>query len=188
MDIRRIETLKKGNDAIGNRVRVKVVKNKMAPPFKQAEFDILFARGINREGCLLDLAVEDKLIERAGAWYSHQGTQIGQGRESAYQFLVAEPKIAQQIEAELRENHRVKYAPQENEADVDDVAGKSPEKIANPRVASTRVASAAVNPNPAAKLHQEPKRTVAPATVKVAKQGNQNPLPPPSIRMSSTAP
>ena len=112
LDIRRIETLKKADEAIGNRVRVKIVKNKTAPPFKQAEFDILFSRGINREGCLLDLAVQDKLLERAGTWYSYQGKQIGQGRENAYNFLRENPSIAQQIEKDLRSLHAAKKNPQ----------------------------------------------------------------------------
>ncbi|MBX7057160.1 MAG: recombinase RecA [Leptospirales bacterium] len=102
LDIRRIETLKKGDDAFGNRVRVKIVKNKVAPPFRQAEFDILFERGINREGCLLDLAATEGVIERSGAWYAYQGNRIGQGRDNACQYLRENQETAQEIETELR--------------------------------------------------------------------------------------
>ncbi len=101
LDIRRIETLKKADEAYGNRVRVKIVKNKLAPPFRQAEFEILFARGINKEGCILDLAVREKLIERAGTWYSYLGNRIGQGRENACNFLMENKESAQEIEAAL---------------------------------------------------------------------------------------
>ncbi len=102
LDIRRIETLKKGDEAYGNRVRVKVVKNKVAPPFRQAEFDILFERGINREGCILDLAAADSIIERTGAWYAYNGARIGQGRENAIAFLRENPDITAEVEKELR--------------------------------------------------------------------------------------
>ena len=102
LDIRRIETLKKGDEAYGNRVRVKVVKNKVAPPFRQAEFEILFASGINLMGCLLDLGVQAKLIERSGTWYSYQGQRIGQGRENASKFLAENSEISKEIEKELR--------------------------------------------------------------------------------------
>ena len=102
MDIRRIETLKKGDQAYGNRVRVKIVKNKVAPPFRQAEFDIIFAKGINNVGCILDLGVSEGLIERSGTWYSFQGTRIGQGRENACNFLLENPAVMQEVESELR--------------------------------------------------------------------------------------
>lgn len=105
MDIRRIETLKKGDESYGTRVRVKVVKNKVAPPFRQAEFDILFKSGISREGCLLDIGVQRNIIERSGTWYSHQNTRIGQGRDNARNFLIENPEIANDIEAELRKIH-----------------------------------------------------------------------------------
>ncbi len=111
LDIRRIETLKKGDEAYGNRVRVKVVKNKLAPPFRQAEFEILFDRGINYESSLLDLGVQEKLIERSGTWYSYQGNRIGQGRENVYQFLLANKEISQSIEKELRQRHEAKRKP-----------------------------------------------------------------------------
>lgn len=105
MDIRRIETLKKGDDPYGNRVRVKIVKNKVAAPFRQAEFDILFASGISKEGCLLDLGVSMDVVERSGTWYSYNGNRIGQGRENVVNFMKENPDIAEEIEAELRRIH-----------------------------------------------------------------------------------
>ncbi len=105
MDIRRIETLKKGDQAYGNRVRVKVQKNKMAPPFRQAEFDILFDSGISREGCILDMGVKMELIERSGTWYSYQTNRIGQGRDNARNYLVEHPEIAKEVEDALRKKH-----------------------------------------------------------------------------------
>jgi len=98
MDIRRIGQIKQGDSVIGNRIRVKVVKNKLAPPFRQAEFDILFNEGISREGDLLDLGVEAKLIEKSGAWYSYNSERLGQGREQARTFLKENPKTAVEIE------------------------------------------------------------------------------------------
>ncbi len=103
LDIRRVAAIKDGETVIGNRTRVKVVKNKMAPPFKEAEFDILFGEGISREGDLIDLGVAHRLIEKSGAWYSYAGERIGQGRENAKQFLKEHPDIANRLEAELRE-------------------------------------------------------------------------------------
>ncbi len=103
LDIRRIESIKEGQDVMGSRVRVKVVKNKMAPPFKQAEFDIMFAEGISKSGELVDLGVEKRVIEKSGAWYSYKGDRIGQGREAARDFLKNNPATARDIEAKLRE-------------------------------------------------------------------------------------
>jgi len=108
LDIRRTETLKKGEEAYGNKVRVKVVKNKMAPPFRQAEFDILFDSGISREGCLLDLGTTLAAVERSGTWYSYKGDRIGQGRENTIQFLRDNPSTADAIEAEIRQMHKDK--------------------------------------------------------------------------------
>jgi recombination protein RecA len=101
LDIRRIETLKNAQESVGNRVRVKVVKNKMAPPFRQAEFDIYFNEGISRAGELIDLGIEKKIIERAGAWYSYNGTRIGQGRENTRQYLNSNPEMAQEIDLKI---------------------------------------------------------------------------------------
>jgi len=104
LDIRKIENLKDAQESVGSRVRVKVVKNKVAPPFKQAEFDIYFNEGISREGELIDLGLERKIIERAGTWYSYNGNRIGQGRENVRQFLKANPEIAKEIEAKILES------------------------------------------------------------------------------------
>jgi recombination protein RecA len=103
LDIRRIESIKEGQDVTGSRVRVKVVKNKMAPPFKQAEFDILFAEGISKAGELVDVGVEKRVLEKSGAWYSYKGERLGQGREAVRDFLKSNPLIANEIEARLRE-------------------------------------------------------------------------------------
>jgi len=103
LDVRRIETLKDGTDAVGNRTRVKVVKNKMAPPFKQAEFDILYGHGISREGGLIDMGVEQGFIRKAGAWYTYEGDQLGQGKENARTFLLDNPDLADEIEKKIKE-------------------------------------------------------------------------------------
>lgn len=101
LDIRRIQTLKDGTDAVGNRTRVKVVKNKMAPPFKQAEFDILYGIGISREGSLIDYGVEQGLIKKSGAWFTYDGDQLGQGMENARRFLINNPDMAAEIEEKI---------------------------------------------------------------------------------------
>ena len=101
MDIRRIETLKEGTDSIGNRTRVKVVKNKMAPPFKQAEFDILYGVGISREGGLIDMGVDAGLIRKSGSWFTYEGDQLGQGKENARKFLVDNADLANEIEQRI---------------------------------------------------------------------------------------
>lgn len=103
LDIRRIESIKEGQDVVGSRVRVKVVKNKMAPPFKQAEFDIMFAQGISKPGELVDLGVDKKVLEKSGAWYSYRGERLGQGRDAVRDFLATNQPLAREIEAKLRE-------------------------------------------------------------------------------------
>jgi recombination protein RecA len=103
LDIRRIGALKKGDEVVGNQTRVKVVKNKLAPPFKQAEFEILYGEGISREGELIELGVANNLIEKSGAWYSYNGDRIGQGKENARQFLKDNPDVANEIHGKLRE-------------------------------------------------------------------------------------
>lgn len=103
LDIRRIETLKDGADAVGNRTRVKVVKNKMAPPFKQAEFDILYGVGISREGSLIDFGVEHAIVKKSGAWYTYDGEQLGQGKENARNFLIKNADVAAEIESKIKE-------------------------------------------------------------------------------------
>ena len=105
LDIRRIETLKDGTDAVGNRTRVKVVKNKMAPPFKQAEFDILYGVGISREGSLLDLGVDIGIVKKSGAWYTYEGDQLGQGKENSRNFLLDNPDLANDIETKIRASY-----------------------------------------------------------------------------------
>jgi recombination protein RecA len=108
LDIRRIETLKDGQESIGSRVRVKVVKNKVAPPFKQAEFDIYFNEGISRTGELIDLGVNKGIIEKSGAWYSYNGNRIGQGRENVKQYINSNPEIAKEIETKILEAYNFK--------------------------------------------------------------------------------
>ncbi|MBO1029858.1 recombinase RecA [Tessaracoccus sp. SD287] len=102
LDVRRIETLKDGTESVGNRTRVKVVKNKVAPPFKQAEFDIIYGLGISREGSLIDMGVDAAIIRKAGAWFTYEGEQLGQGKENARNFLKNNPAIADEIETRIR--------------------------------------------------------------------------------------
>ncbi|ALE84686.1 recombinase RecA [Pseudonocardia sp. HH130629-09] len=103
MDIRRIETLKDGTDMVGSRTRVKVVKNKVAPPFKQAEFDVLYGVGISKEGSLIDVGVEQGIIRKSGAWYTYEGDQMGQGKENARKFLKENPDVAAEVEKRIKE-------------------------------------------------------------------------------------
>ena len=103
LDIRRVETIKQGNDMVGNRTRIKVVKNKVAPPFKQAEVDIMYGEGISREGSIVDIGTEMDIVNKSGAWYSYDGDRLGQGRENAKQFLKDNPQIASVIEKKIRE-------------------------------------------------------------------------------------
>ena len=98
LDIRRIESLKDGAEVVGNRTRVKVVKNKVAPPFRQAEFDIMYGKGISREGSLLDIAVDKDIVKKSGAWYTYEGEQIGQGRENVKKFLIENPDLVMEIQ------------------------------------------------------------------------------------------
>ena len=105
LDVRRIESLKQGGEVIGNRTRVKVVKNKIAPPFKEAEFDIMFGKGISTVGDLVDIAANLDVIVKSGAWYAYQGTKIGQGRENAKQYLLEHPEIAAEVESKIREHY-----------------------------------------------------------------------------------
>ena len=105
LDVRRVESIKQGGEVIGNHVRVKVVKNKIAPPFKEAEFDIMFGQGISREGDILDLAVKDNIVEKSGAWYAYNGAKIGQGRENAKTYLREHPAVWAEVELKVREKH-----------------------------------------------------------------------------------
>ena len=131
LDVRRIETLSQGGEKIGNRVRVKVVKNKVAPPFQEAEFDIMFGKGISREGDVLDLAVKYDIVLKSGAWYSYKGDRIGQGRENAKKYLAEHTDVFDEIEQSVR----VKCAPESEteedkpeEAQPDQDTPKSKEK------------------------------------------------------------
>jgi recombination protein RecA len=108
LDIRRIETIKTAQESMGNRVRVKIVKNKVAPPFKQAVFDIYFNEGISKTGELIDLGIEKQIMDRAGSWYSYNGNRIGQGRENTRKYLMANPEIAQEIESKILEEYNFK--------------------------------------------------------------------------------
>ena len=126
LDVRRIETLKDGTDAVGNRVRVKVVKNKVAPPFRQAEFDIIYGVGISREGSLIDLGVEEGIVRKAGAWYTYEGDQLGQGKENSRNFLREHADIAQEIERRILEKVGVVKVAVDPDA-VDDAGGADDE-------------------------------------------------------------
>jgi recombination protein RecA len=103
LDVRKIENLKDGTDVVGSRTRVKVVKNKVAPPFRQCEFDIMYGKGISKEGSLIDVGVEQEIIKKAGAWFTYEGDQLGQGRENAKQFLAEHTDVRDEIERKVRE-------------------------------------------------------------------------------------
>lgn len=118
MDIRRIESLKMNGEVVGNRTRVKVVKNKIAPPFKEAEFDIMFGKGISREGDILDLAANVDIIVKSGAWYSYNGAKIGQGRENAKNYLRENPEIMEEVAAKVRAHYGLGGAVEENSEEV----------------------------------------------------------------------
>ncbi len=107
LDVRRIESLKQGGDIIGNRTRIKVVKNKIAPPFKEAEFDIMFGQGISREGDVLDLAANENIIVKSGAWYAYNDAKIGQGRENAKNYLKDNPEIFAEVEKKVRDKYNI---------------------------------------------------------------------------------
>lgn len=120
MDVRRIESLKVGGEVVGNRTRIKVVKNKIAPPFKEAEFDIMFGKGISREGDILDLAADAGIVNKSGAWYAYNDIKIGQGRENAKQYLAEHSDIMKEIEDKVREKYTIK--PNNiNESDNEDI-------------------------------------------------------------------
>jgi len=154
LDIRRIGALKKEEDVIGNRTRVKVVKNKMAPPFKEVEFDILYGQGISREGDLVDLSSEANIVEKSGAWFSFNGERIGQGRENAKQFLIEHPEIFNAIEAKVLAHHNVRrigidVAPEATgtTSATDDKTGK-PARPSTPAQATAQAASSSSVPPP----------------------------------------
>ena len=144
MDVRKIETLKQSGEIVGNRTRIKIVKNKIAPPFKEAEFDIMFGKGISRSGDVLDLAVSIDVVKKSGSWYAYEGNKIGQGRENAKTYLEANPEIMEEIEKKVREH----YSLEEDEKDggADDLKlkpkGKSEEKAADKAKGKTASGSA----------------------------------------------
>ena len=124
LDVRRIETLKDGTEMVGNRTRVKVVKNKVAPPFKQAEFDIIYGEGISREGSLIDMGVDAGIIRKAGAWFTYEADQLGQGKENARNFLKKNPDVANEIESRIRVHLGVDKDPNAPEERIDPVTGE----------------------------------------------------------------
>ncbi|MFE5319525.1 recombinase RecA [Paenibacillus sp. NPDC056579] len=120
LDVRRVETIKQGNDMVGNRTRIKVVKNKVAPPFKQADIDIMYGEGISKEGSIIDIGSEMDIIQKSGAWYSFNNDRLGQGRENAKQFLKENPQIADVIEKKIRENSNLIVANGSDLTDTDE--------------------------------------------------------------------
>ena len=104
MDIRKIENIKQDGEVVGNRVRVKVIKNKVAPPFREAEFDVLYGKGISKEGNILDMAVNLDIVEKSGSWFSYNGERIGQGRENAKRYLIEHPDMLQEVDKKVRDN------------------------------------------------------------------------------------
>ncbi len=104
LDVRKVDTIKQGQDVVGSRTRVKVVKNKVAPPFKQAEFDIMYGEGISKLGCLIDVAIEKNIVEKSGSWFSYNGDKIGQGKENVKAYLTSHPELADEIETKIRES------------------------------------------------------------------------------------
>lgn len=134
LDIRRTETLKQGGEMVGNHVRVKVVKNKIAPPFKEAEFDIMFGQGISKAGDILDLAADLGIINKSGAWYAYKDGKIGQGRENAKQYLKENPDVAAEVEAKVREH----YGLVEGNTEEEDKKGAKEEKKADAKASDTK--------------------------------------------------
>ena len=143
MDVRRTETLKQGGEMVGNHVRVKIVKNKIAPPFKEAEFDIMFGKGISREGDVLDLAANINVINKSGAWYAYEGSKIGQGRENAKVYLREHPEIMKEVDHKVREHYGL--IPSEEAAQSEDkTAGKPVKELKS--VTGNRTAQVEVKP------------------------------------------
>ncbi len=144
MDVRKIETLKQSGEIVGNRTRIKIVKNKIAPPFKEAEFDIMFGKGISRSGDVLDLAVSIDVVKKSGSWYAYEGNKIGQGRENAKTYLEANPEIMEEIEKKVREHYSLEE--DEKSGGTDDLKlkpkGKSEEKAADKAKGKTASGSA----------------------------------------------
>ena len=125
MDVRRIESLKQAGEVVGNRTRVKIVKNKVAPPFREAEFDIMFGKGISKEGDILDLAADCGIVVKSGAWYAYNGDKIGQGRENAKNYLKENPLICEEIEAKVRDKYKLDGAGEEEESAAEQPAAEA---------------------------------------------------------------
>lgn len=123
LDVRKVETLRNGTDVVGSHTRVKVVKNKVAPPFKEAEFDIMYGKGVSSEGCIIDLGVENNIVDKSGSWFAYNGSKIAQGRDAAKQYLIDHPDIKEEIEEKIRES----YMP----ADDEDAASVVADDIAD---------------------------------------------------------
>ena len=119
MDVRRIETLKQSGEMVGNRTRIKIVKNKIAPPFKEAEFDIMFGKGISKEGDILDLAVGIDLVKKSGAWYAYEGEKIGQGRENAKSYLTSHPEVMEELDRKVRQHYHLIGGEEEEKKESD---------------------------------------------------------------------
>jgi recombination protein RecA len=149
LDIRRIGAIKKDEDVVGNRTRVKVVKNKMAPPFKEVEFDILYGQGISREGDLVDLASEANIVDKSGAWFSFAGERIGQGRENAKQFLIDHPETYNVIEAKVLTHHNVRRIGIDVAADASASAPATKESAGDEKSKPTRAATPPAPATPA---------------------------------------
>jgi len=128
LDVRKTETLRNGTDVIGNHTRVKVVKNKVAPPFKEAEFDILYGKGVSSEGCILDLAVENNIVDKSGSWFAYKGNKIAQGRDAAKTYLIEHPDVREEIETLVRES----YMPADDEDDDSAAPVAAADKAAAP--------------------------------------------------------
>ena len=122
LDIRRTGAIKKGDEVLGSETRVKVVKNKVAPPFKQASFDIFYAQGISREGEIIDIGAQEGIVEKSGAWYSYDGNRIGQGRENVREYLRQHPEVAQEIEGKIRSKVFAKAEEAEDQEDAESPA------------------------------------------------------------------
>lgn len=143
LDVRRIEALKQGGEVIGNRTRVKVVKNKIAPPFKEAEFDIMFGEGISSVGDILDLGAENGIINKSGAWYAYNGNKIGQGRENAKQYLKDNPEICDEVERKVRELFNLETSETEENAAKEKASGEKTGKGAKEKNAKEKAGEAA---------------------------------------------
>ena len=127
MDVRRIETLKQSGEMVGNRTRIRVVKNKVAPPFKEAEFDIMFGKGISREGDILDLAANLDIVKKSGAWYAYEGEKIGQGRENAKSYLAAHPEVMEELDHKVRDHYKLGEDAEEETAEKPEETKKTGE-------------------------------------------------------------